>query len=140
VDKLSIERRRENMRQIRSTNTRPEKVLRQLLHRSGYRFRLHCKDLPGKPDLVFRSRKKIILLHGCFWHQHPGCREGRVPGSRPDYWGPKLAKNIERDAAHESALAGEGWSVLVIWECELKSPEEVLKHAGTFLGPPGRGA
>ena len=89
MDKLSAERRSANMRQIRSKDTTPELALRRMLHRLGYRFRLHRKDLPGKPDLVFPSRRKVIFVHGCFWHQHPACREGRVPRSRLEYWEPK---------------------------------------------------
>src|SRR5580698_10228568 len=120
MDKLSSEQRSANMRQIRSENTAPELLLRKMLHRLGYRFRVHRKDLPGKPDLVFPSRRKVIFVHGCFWHQHPQCREGRVPGSRVEYWGPKLRRNQERDAAAQAALKEQGWLSLTIWECELK--------------------
>src|SRR5271163_4386487 len=119
VDKLSAERRSANMRKIRSKNTAPELILRSLVHRLGYRFRLHRKDLPGKPDLVFPARRKVIFVHGCFWHQHPGCREGRVPGSRRDYWEPKLLRNQQRDATAKTALEERGWDVLTVWECEL---------------------
>jgi DNA mismatch endonuclease (patch repair protein) len=125
------------MRQIRSKDTAPELVLRQLLHRKGYRFRLHRKDLPGKPDLVFPSRKKVIFVHGCFWHQHPGCREGRVPGSRQSYWEPKLRRNQERDAAAQIQLENEGWQYLVLWECELKDRVRMLAAVERFLGPTG---
>jgi DNA mismatch endonuclease (patch repair protein) len=90
MDKLDAQRRSENMRRIRSKNTKPEVVLRSLLHRAGYRFRLHRRDLPGKPDIVFPGRRKVIFVHGYFWHQHPGCREGRLPGMRQDYWRPKM--------------------------------------------------
>jgi DNA mismatch endonuclease (patch repair protein) len=119
MDKLSAERRSANMARIRSKDTKPEVLLRRLLHAEGYRFRLHRKDLPGKPDLVFPSRKKAIFVHGCFWHQHPGCREGRVPGSRREYWEPKLARNQQRDTAALIALKALGWDVLTVWECEL---------------------
>ena len=123
VDKLSAERRSANMRQIRSENTGPEIVLRSLVHRLGYRFRLHRKELPGKPDLVFPGRRKVIFLHGCFWHQHSACREGRLPGTRSEYWGPKLVRNQERDAAAEALLKAQGWHVFTVWECELaKAP------------------
>lgn len=120
MDKLDAERRSTNMRQIRSKDTAPELFLRQLLHRSGYRFRLHRKDLPGKPDLVFPARRKVIFLHGCFWHQHPGCAQGRIPGSRRDYWEPKLVRNRERDGLVQAALKQQGWGALTIWECELE--------------------
>ena len=135
MDKLSAERRSANMRQIRSKDTKPEVLLRRLLHAQGYRFRLHRKDLPGKPDLVFPSRKKAIFVHGCFWHQHPGCREGRVPGSRPEYWEPKLARNQQRDAAAQAALKEQGWHCLTVWECELKDAATVMKNVTDFLGP-----
>lgn len=104
MDKLSAERRSANMRQIRSHNTAPELLLRRMLHRAGYRFRLHRKDLPGKPDLVFPRRRKVIFVHGCFWHQHPGCREGKIPQSRREYWEPKLARNRHRDEAAQTSL------------------------------------
>lgn len=134
MDKLTPERRSANMRQIRSQNTSPELSLRRILHRLGYRFRLHRKDLPGKPDLVFPARKKAIFVHGCFWHQHSGCREGRVPGSRPEYWGPKLLRNQQRDAAAQAALKQQGWHCLVVWECELKNRAAALKRVKRFLG------
>ena len=129
MDKLSAERRSSNMRQIRSKNTAPELLLRRMLHRLGYRFRLHRKDLPGKPDLVFPSRRKAIFVHGCFWHQHSGCREGRVPGTRLEYWKPKLTRNQQRDTAAQSALREQGWQFLVVWECQLKDTTIALKSS-----------
>lgn len=134
MDKLSVERRSANMRQIKSKDTSPELLLRRMLHRLGYRFRIHRKDLPGKPDIVFPSRRKVIFVHGCFWHQHPGCREGRVPGSRREYWEPKLARNQQRDSAAQTALKEQGWDYLLVWECELKDAATV-KNATHFLGP-----
>jgi DNA mismatch endonuclease (patch repair protein) len=138
MDKLTPERRSANMRQIRSQDTSPELTLRRVLHRLGYRFRLHRKDLPGKPDLVFPVRKKVIFVHGCFWHQHPGCREGRVPGTRRDYWEPKLRRNQARDAASQAALLELGWKSLVIWECELKNSIPALQTVKRFLGRASR--
>jgi DNA mismatch endonuclease, patch repair protein len=135
VDTLTPERRSGNMRQIRSKNTAPEVLLRRMLHREGYRFRLHRPDLPGKPDLVFPARRKVIFVHGCFWHQHPGCREGRVPGSRRDYWEPKLARNQQRDMATQAALKEQGWQYLIVWECEVKNSNKVLEALLSFLGP-----
>jgi DNA mismatch endonuclease (patch repair protein) len=135
MDKLSAEHRSQNMRQIRSKDTAPEVLLRQMLHRCGYRFRLHREELPGKPDLVFPSRRKVIFVHGCFWHQHPGCREGRVPGSRRDYWEPKLARNGQRDRSAQAALKEQGWDYLVLWECDLKNASTALTTAQKFLGP-----
>ncbi len=136
MDNLTVDRRSANMRQIRSKDTSPEITLRSLLHRLGYRFRIHRKDLPGKPDLVFPGRRKVVFLHGCFWHQHSGCREGRLPGTRREYWEPKLAKNQERDTAAQTELKSLGWSALTIWECELaKDPKAALASLTRFLGP-----
>lgn len=96
MDSLSQERRSENMRRIGSRNTKPEVVVRSILHRMGYRFRLHAKQLPGKPDIVLARHGKVVFVHGCFWHQHSVCGEGRMPGSRQEYWTPKLERNVER--------------------------------------------
>lgn len=134
MDKLSAERRSANMRQIRSENTAPELLLRRMLHHLGYRFRLHRKDLPGKPDLVFPSRGKVIFVHGCFWHQHSGCKEGRVPQSRREYWEPKLSRNQKRDAASQISLEEQGWRFLVVWECDLKDAAGALRTVKRFLG------
>lgn len=125
--------RSENMRQIRSKDTGPELKVRSLTHRLGFRFRLHRKDLPGKPDLVFPSRNKIIFVHGCFWHGH-ACPEGlRKPKSNRSYWIPKIAKNRQRDAESISRLRAAGWDVLVIWECEIKEQESLAKMLIEFL-------
>lgn len=121
------------MRQITSKDTKPELVLRSLLHRAGYRYSLHSSALPGKPDLIFTSRKAVILVHGCFWHQHHFCQDGHVPESRTEYWVPKLARNVERDKRVQKELRALGWRVLIIWECELKSPRKVLVKAKRFL-------
>jgi len=136
VDKLSAERRSANMRQIRSKNTAPELKLRSIVHRLGYRFRLHRKDLPGKPDLVFPGRRKVVFLHGCFWHQHSGCREGRLPGTRLEYWVPKLERNQKRDASAQILLKSQGWSVFTVWECELVTESNhITQQLVGFLGP-----
>ncbi|WP_233272713.1 very short patch repair endonuclease [Paraburkholderia acidisoli] len=112
------------MRRIRSKDTRPEYVVRRLVWSMGYRYRLHRRDLPGKPDLAFASQRKIIFVHGCFWHQHPaGCSDARLPKSRLEYWLPKLQRNCERDAEAIKALEAAGWCVLVIWDCETKAPD-----------------
>jgi DNA mismatch endonuclease (patch repair protein) len=107
-----------------------------LIYKLGYRFRLHRKDLPGRPDIVFPGLRKVIFMHGCFWHQHSGCREGRIPGSRADYWGPKLDRNQIRDAANQARLEEQGWKALVVWECELKNAAAVKKTVKQFLGRP----
>jgi DNA mismatch endonuclease (patch repair protein) len=134
MDTLTPERRSANMARIRSQNTSPELTLRKLIHGLGYRFRLHRNDLPGRPDLVFPARKKVIFVHGCFWHQHGECREGRVPGSRLEYWGPKLRRNQERDSLAQSSLKQQGWRYLVVWECELKDEAAASHRVTQFLG------
>lgn len=121
------------MRAIRSKDTAPEMVVRRLLHGMGYRYRLHRRDLPGKPDIVFGSRRKAIFVHGCFWHQHSGCREGRPPRSNAEYWEPKLARNRTRDEEHLQALTKLGWRVLVLWECEVTDLETLNNRLKAFL-------
>lgn len=107
-----------NMRAIRGKGMQPEMTVRRLVHGIGYRYRLHQAGLPGKPDLVFRSRQKVIFVHGCFWHQHAGCPRKHTPKSNLDYWLPKLARNRARDARAKRALARLGWRYLVVWECQ----------------------
>jgi DNA mismatch endonuclease (patch repair protein) len=133
ADILSPERRSKNMSRISSKNTKPELIVRSLVHSLGFRYRLHVKSLPGKPDLVFRQRKKVIFVHGCFWHQHASCREGRVPCSRQEYWQSKLTKNVERDTAHTAQLAAAGWKTLIVWECEMKNRAELGRQLSDFL-------
>jgi DNA mismatch endonuclease (patch repair protein) len=133
TDTLSPERRSNNMRRITSKDTKPEMIMRRLIYGMGFRYRLHARDLPGKPDLVFRKRKKVIFVHGCFWHQHGGCREGRLPSSRQEYWIPKVIRNRERDACHAAALEKAGWDQLVIWECEVKNANLLQERLRTFL-------
>jgi DNA mismatch endonuclease, patch repair protein len=133
VDKLDPQRRSENMRRIRSKNMKPELLVRRLVHRLGFRFRLHRRDLPGAPDIVLPGRRKIIFVHGCFWHQHAGCREGRIPGSRREYWEPKLRRNQERDARQLHALTEAGWQCLVVWECEVKEEIDLYHRIARFL-------
>lgn len=108
---------------IRSRDTRPEMRVRKALHASGLRYRLHDRRLPGIPDLVFPSRRVALFVHGCFWHQHPSCSAARMPKSRLDFWGPKLAGNVARDARQLIELATAGWTALVIWECETRDPQ-----------------
>ena len=123
------------MRSIRKTNTSPEMAVRRIIHRLGFRYRLHVRELPGTPDIVLPRLRKVVVVHGCFWHQHAGCRLAKLPRSRPEYWLPKLARNQERDQIAEKALAALGWRVLVIWECETKRPERVEKRIRKFLAP-----
>ena len=119
MDRISKERRSWNMSRIRSRDTKPELLVRSLLHRNGFRFRLHRRDLPGTPDIVLPKYKTVILVHGCFWHQHPGCRRAKRPQTRAEFWRVKLDANITRDAAASAALERAGWRTLVIWECEI---------------------
>lgn len=121
------------MSRIRSSNTKPELLVRRTAHRLGYRFRLHRSDLPGSPDLVFPGRQKVIFVHGCYWHQHQGCREGRPPSSNQSYWLPKLKRTLERDEAALRDLAAAGWKTLVIWECELSSEQLLARRIRKFL-------
>jgi DNA mismatch endonuclease (patch repair protein) len=133
ADSLNPSRRSENMRRIKAGDTKPEMAVRKLLHSLGYRYRLHAKELPGKPDVVFRSRKKVILVHGCFWHQCQTCREGRPPGTRTDYWIPKLTRNKERDISQAAQLARLGWKQFVVWECEIRNLEKLKERLLAFL-------
>jgi DNA mismatch endonuclease (patch repair protein) len=135
MDKLTPERRSENMRRIKSKDMKPELLVRRTVHGLGYRYRLHRKDLPGKPDLVFGPRKKVIFVHGCFWHGHEreGCLDARRPKSNTGYWNPKLTRNKERDAERIAALEATGWDVLVIWECETKDVKWLRSRLRTFL-------
>lgn len=125
--------RSQMMAAVRSKNTRPEMLVRRLVHALGYRYRLHRKDLPGKPDLVFRPKKKVIFVHGCFWHQH-GCTASHLPKSNTDYWTPKLNRNRARDAEHLEMLRIGGWECLVIWECELSKKDNLENIIREFLG------
>lgn len=127
-DHVSPERRSNIMAKVKGKDTKPELVVRKALHRLGYRFRLHRRDLPGRPDLVFAGRKKIVLVHGCFWHGHE-CRWGGLPKSRLDYWQPKIAENRARDRRNVEQLAALGWDTFVVWQCELKSPDAIDRIA-----------
>jgi len=133
MDKLTPERRSANMRAIRSKGMKPELLVRRMVHALGYGFRLHRNDLPGKPDLAFIGRRKAIFVHGCFWHQHPGCREGRPPSSNQQYWTPKLRRNVERDTKALSDLAERGWKTLVVWECEITDQPKLEGRLKRFL-------
>lgn len=136
ADTVSKKRRSEIMSNIRSKGMAPEMAVRRLVHGMGYRYRLHRKDLPGKPDLVFASRRKAIFVHGCFWHQHddPACKIARKPKSNKGYWDSKLERNKTRDKEHLESLKKLGWDVLVIWECEiLRSNNNIENKISSFL-------
>lgn len=126
------------MRGNKSKDTKPEILVRQLLRSAGYGYRLHRSDLPGKPDIAFIGRRKAIFVHGCFWHQHEGCKRASKPKSRMDYWQPKLERNRLRDAANRDALISRGWTVLTVWECETKHPTSLADKLRAFLEDPGR--
>lgn len=134
MDLISAARRSLNMSRIRSKDTKPEMLIRRMLHRLGYRYSLHRRDLPGAPDLVFPSRRKVILVHGCFWHQHKRCIDGRLPKSREDYWLPKLLRNVERDRRNVAKLRRGGWKVMKVWECDVLSDRNLQERLVRFLG------
>ena len=121
------------MRSVRSENTKPEVIVRQMLHALGYRFRLHRQDLPGKPDIVLPKHRKIILVHGCFWHQHPGCKDADRPQSNVEYWNGKLDRNVRRDQEHMAALAASSWQMLIVWTCETRNKEQLRRKLEAFL-------
>jgi DNA mismatch endonuclease (patch repair protein) len=134
-DTLSPADRSERMSRVRGRDTKPELVVRRLLHAMGYRYRLHAKELPGKPDIVFRGRKKAIFVHGCFWHRHPdpACKLARLPKTRLDFWLSKLDANRARDIANVERLEAMGWQVLLVWECELRDREQLGNRLRRFI-------
>jgi len=136
VDNRSAKSRSALMSRIGGKNTAPELVVRRLLHSLGYRFRLHRRDLPGTPDIVFPSRRKVIFVNGCFWHAH-GCRIGQPPKSRPEFWIPKLERNRARDARNKRVLRRLGWGVLTIWQCKARTRGRLESRLISFLGHPG---
>ncbi len=124
------------MSRIRSADTKPERVVRQLITAMGLRYRLQRRDLPGKPDLVFGPRRTVLFVHGCFWHQHPGgCRAARMPKGNRGFWEKKLNRNTERDAETRRALRRLGWRILTVWECETKQPEKLQRRLARLLPP-----
>jgi len=132
MDRLTRKRRSWNMSRIRGTNTDPEIRVRSLLHRLGYRFRLHGRDLPGKPDIVLRKYNAVVLVHGCFWHRH-GCKWTYVPKSNKDFWRVKFERNVARDALVRKQLRAHGWRVLTIWACTTKDEKQLERRLKSFL-------
>jgi len=128
VDRVTREQRSKMMAAVRSKNTKPELLVRRKLHARGYRFRLHRRDLPGTPDIVFPSRKSVIFVNGCFWHGH-ACPSGSLPATRRAFWKAKIDRNKDRDAKNRGELEAGGWSVLVVWECDLRQPGAVDRIA-----------
>lgn len=133
MDTLTPRQRSARMALVKGKNTKPELLVRRLVHRLGYRYRLHRRDLPGTPDLVFAGRGKVIFVHGCFWHRHEGCALARLPKSRRGFWVPKLTANAERDARNSRALRRLGWRVLTVWECQARDTPRLENRIRRFL-------
>lgn len=138
TDTLTIPERSRMMAKIKSKNTTPERAVRSLLHRSGYRFRLHVSDLPGKPDIVLPKHHAIVFVHGCFWHRHKNCKVASCPKSHKKFWAEKFARNVANDRKHLRQLRRLGWRVLVVWECQLRNPVNVNARLIEFLKGSGR--
>lgn len=134
-DRLTKEQRSWNMSRIRSKDTKPEMIVRRLLHAMGVRYRLHRAGLPGKPDIVFGPRRLVIFVHGCFWHRHAACREATMPSANRDFWLAKLEGNAARDLRHRAALRRLGWRVAVIWECETRQPDKLARRLVRLVKP-----
>ena len=128
MDTVSKQKRSEIMSKIRSKNTKPELVVRSMLHRMGYRFRLHRRDLPGTPDIVLPKHRTVVDVRGCFWHRHRGCKTATTPASNTTFWKRKFARNVERDRSNEVKLYQLGWKPIVVWECELKEPKRLARR------------
>ncbi|MDT5293498.1 MAG: mismatch endonuclease, patch repair protein [Acidobacteriota bacterium] len=133
ADTFTPEQRSRLMARVKGRDTKPERIVRSLLHRLGYRFRLHRKDLPGKPDIVLPKHGKVVYVHGCFWHGHPACPRAARPTSNVEFWNTKLDGNIARDTAAQKALVKLGWRYLVVWQCETRDPRELTRKLVNFL-------
>ncbi|MHC1790057.1 very short patch repair endonuclease [Solidesulfovibrio sp.] len=134
MDTMSVAQRSRIMARVKGRDTRPEKALRSLLFRHGFRFRLHQASLPGKPDIVLPRYKTVIFVHGCFWHRHAGCKRASMPASHAAYWERKFQRNVSRDAANKAKLEQMGWRVLIVWECELRTLEDHIDALATAIG------
>ncbi len=121
------------MSRVKGCDTKPEKLVRSLVHRMGFRFRIHRRDLPGNPDIVLPRHGKIIFVHGCFWHGHKGCQRSKRPKTNTSFWNKKLDENIIRDKRFQKKLRRMGWKVLVVWQCETRKPEQLLRKLKRFL-------
>ena len=133
TDIFSTEKRSDVMSKIKSKNTKPEKVVRSLLFSLGYRFRLHVKDLPGKPDIVLPKYKTVVLVNGCFWHGHENCKDAGIPKTNSNFWYDKISKNKERDKRVSNELEQAGWKVLVVWECQINDKEKLISFLKSEL-------
>lgn len=133
TDVFSKEKRSWIMSRVKGRDTKPELLVRAVVHRMGYRFRVHRRDLPGNPDIVLPRHRKVIFVHGCFWHGHEGCRRATRPATNEPFWNQKLDSNIERDERFKTELRRLGWKVLVVWECETHKPEKLISKLSSFL-------
>ncbi|NHB12212.1 DNA mismatch endonuclease Vsr [Burkholderia cepacia] len=133
IDHVNSAKRSEIMRLVPRQGSSAEMLVRRIVWRLGYRYRLNLKSLPGTPDLVFKRRRKVIFVHGCFWHGHENCSKAMLPKSNVEYWEAKISKNRDRDRRVVAELVAAGWSVLVVWQCELRSPQELSDHIDSFL-------
>lgn len=135
MDTLTSSQRSARMAKVRGKDSKPEMLVRRIVHAMGFRYRLHDRRLPGAPDLVFPRLRKVIFVHGCFWHRHEDihCKLARWPKSRLDFWGPKLQGNRERDLRHQMELEKLGWRILVVWECQMRNREQLKNELRTFL-------
>lgn len=133
MDHLTPDKRSANMAKVKGANTRPELAVRRLLHRLGYRFRLHRADLPGRPDIVLPKHKTVIFVHGCFWHRHPGCARATTPQTRVEFWNAKFDRTVERDRAQMRELEASGWRVVILWECETRKVKNLGDHLRCIL-------
>lgn len=136
MDRLSKEHRSWNMSRIRCKDTKPELIVRSMLHRMGYRFRVHVKDLPGTPDIVLPKYRTVIFVHGCFWHRHTACKNAYKPKVRSHFWSEKFTANVRRDQRNKRALRKLGWHVTVVWECEITNPRQIALRLGAIRRSP----
>ncbi|MBE95898.1 very short patch repair endonuclease [Marinobacter sp.] len=134
------EQRRRTMKAVRSRDTKPEMVVRRFLHAKGLRYRLHERDLPGSPDIIFPGKKLVVFVHGCFWHQHPGCPASSRPKTNTEYWDKKLDRNVERDFSVIESLEQQGWSVKIVWECQIKNNMKLEELASDIKSAPVKSA
>lgn len=133
ADTFSQEKRSWMMSRVRGSNTKPEILVRSFIHRMGFRFRVHCRELPGNPDIVLPRYGRIVFVNGCFWHGHKRCARSKRPSTRPEFWNRKLDGNIDRDKRSRKILRRTGWEVLTVWECETRKPEKLLMRLERFL-------
>ena len=139
MDTLTKQERSERMRRIRGRDTSPERQVRSILHRMGYRFRLHAKDLPGRPDIVLPRFRTVIQVHGCFWHRHRGCKVATIPKSNTAFWQAKFEANVARDRRNAARLRRQGWSVITVWECQVRDEDRVARRLASCLEANGAG-